>query len=189
VGHDWGGFVAWWVALTYPEQIEKLVVINAPHPVVFKTHLLASWKQKLNSWYMFYMQIPKIPEISFRFLNELFAKQLQHSALNPEIFAGESLQKYRKSWFQPGAIDAMFKWYKALFQTRPKKKENYEVTVPTLLIWGAQDSFFAKELAKPSIELCKTGQLQMIDDGSHWVTHEKVEQISQLIFEFIHQKS
>src|SRR4051794_24743665 len=69
VGHDWGGIVAWWVAIRHPERVERLAVLNAPHPISFQRYLRSSPRQLLKSWYTFYFQIPWLPETMFRLGN------------------------------------------------------------------------------------------------------------------------
>jgi len=52
VGHDWGGVVAWCYAAMYPERVERLIVLNAPHPRAFEKHIKSSSSQKRKSWYV-----------------------------------------------------------------------------------------------------------------------------------------
>ena len=61
VGHDWGGALAWSFAMRYPQMTERLVVLNAPHPWAFFREL-RTLKQLRKSWYMFFFQIPWLPE-------------------------------------------------------------------------------------------------------------------------------
>ena len=61
-GHDWGGVAAWWTAVKYPEKLEKLAILNVPHPVVMRKHIKTSKAQRKKSWYVFFFQIPRLPE-------------------------------------------------------------------------------------------------------------------------------
>jgi epoxide hydrolase 4 len=58
VGHDWGAMVAWRLALTRPQRISRLVIINVPHPDVFRYTLRHDPRQMLRSWYALFLQLP-----------------------------------------------------------------------------------------------------------------------------------
>ena len=62
VGHDWGAAVAWWLGLAHPERVSRLAVLNVPHPAVMRRYLLSSPRQALRSWYIFFFQLPRLPE-------------------------------------------------------------------------------------------------------------------------------
>src|SRR3954451_16988189 len=62
VGHDWGAAVAWMVATLHPERVERLAILNVPHPARMERALRTSPRQLLHSWYMFFFQIPWLPE-------------------------------------------------------------------------------------------------------------------------------
>jgi len=66
IGHDWGGAVAWWTASKFPEHVAKMVILNAPLHAVMKKHLRQNWRQLRKSWYMFFFQIPGLPEACMR---------------------------------------------------------------------------------------------------------------------------
>ena len=63
IGHDWGGAVAWSLALRHPEWIEKLIVINSPHPAVFARELLHNPDQQKASEYMLMFRSPEAERI------------------------------------------------------------------------------------------------------------------------------
>ena len=82
-------------------------------------------------------------------------------------------------------MSSMINWYRAILQRPPPPLRNPRVTVPTLMIWGAQDVALGRELAQPSIDLCDQGRLVMIEEASHWVQHEEPERVNQLLIEFL----
>jgi len=185
IGHDWGGAVAWRIAAKYPDRLEKLIILNVPHPGVLLRTLKRSWKQRRKSWYMLFFQIPRLPEWIFRQQNwRTGIKALQGSS-RPGTFSETDLQKYCEAWAQPGAFRAMINWYRAALRHKAKSSGNTRITVPTLLIWGTEDKFLGREMAEPSINKCDNGQLIFIEGATHWVQHEEPEQVNLLIRQFI----
>lgn len=183
IGHDWGGAVAWAVAMRFPQLLSKLVILNMPHPQVMKTSFKHWPKQLLKSWYIAYFQLPMLPELSLRLFNfRLLANSLQRSSRSG-TFSTEELERYKAAWRQPGALRAMLHWYRAIrYQSEPLFQQ--EISVPTLLIWGKQDQFLSHEMAKASIDMCRYGKLVMIEAASHWVHHEEAELVNALIHKF-----
>ncbi len=179
VGHDWGGAVAWGLGMKHPERIERLAILNCPHPEVMKRHLLGNPRQLKRSWYMFFFQLPRLPE---RALSRNLAKMLRQTS--DRAFTDEDLDVYREAWAQPGALTTMVNWYRAGLRVRPSPPPSPRVTVPTLLIWGAKDSALGEELAQPSIDLCDLGRLARIEEATHWLQHEEPERVNALIGDF-----
>ncbi len=116
VGHDWGGAVAWQVGIERPERVDKLAVLNAPHPVRFR-EVLRTPSQLKRSWYMFFFQLPWLPE---RFLSargyESIENIFRDSAKNPEAFDEEDVRRYVEAAAQPGALTGSINYYRALFR-------------------------------------------------------------------------
>jgi pimeloyl-ACP methyl ester carboxylesterase len=185
VGHDWGGAVAWILALTFPKMVEKLIILNVPHPRVMKHNLTRNLKQLFKSWYIFFFQAPLLPEV---FLSMRGSERLRDSLRNtsrPGTFSDEDLAEYQKAWNQPGAIRTMLNWYRASLQTKPKRVRAPLVTMPTLIIWGEQDAFLSKEMAAQSLEYCVNGKLERFPNATHWVQHEEADRVNELIFKFV----
>ncbi len=185
VGHDWGAAVAWWVANTHPDRLHKLVILNVPHPNTMQRVLRGSFTQLRKSWYMFFFQIPWLPEALIKAGNWRGAKQSLISSSRPGTFSDADLAEYVTAWSQPGAFTAMINWYRAMFQTKIKPLPSKRITVPTLLIWGAQDFALGRELAQPSIDRCDDGRLVFIEEAGHWVQHEEPERVNELLLEFL----
>lgn len=183
VGHDWGGAVAWAMAQHYPDIIGKLIILNMPHPTVMHQHLKRNPAQQLKSWYTGFFQIPTLPELLCRaFHFKWLRNSLIRTAL-PDTLTADLLKTYQQAWQQPGALTAMINWYRAhKYNSLPTAGQ---IKVPTLLIWGKKDVFLGAELAEPSIQKCANGQLHFIPDATHWLHHEKPEQVNKLILDFI----
>jgi pimeloyl-ACP methyl ester carboxylesterase len=184
VGHDWGAAVAWWIASKYPARLAKMVIINVPHGTVLMKHLRRNPAQVRKSWYMFFFQLPYLPENLIPLRNwHMFAKVLKNSS-RFGTFTNDDLDLYRQAWSQPKALTSMLNWYRAAMQKPPKPPDNVRITVPTLLIWGAQDKFLGRELARPSIDLCDDGRMVFFEEATHWVHHEKAMRVNELIDTF-----
>jgi pimeloyl-ACP methyl ester carboxylesterase len=179
-GHDWGGGVAWWIAINHPQRLKKLVIANVPHPVVFDQHLRSSLSQRLKSWYFLLFQLPRLPEFV---IARNGPKGLRNSSL-PGSFSDDDLNHYQVAWSQPGALTAMVNWYRAIFRYRPSTSPAIRVRVPTLMLWGAQDFALSSEMAQESIELCDDGRLVFFEDATHWVQHDKADEVSALMADF-----
>ena len=185
VGHDWGAAVAWWLANKYPERVSKLVVMNVPHPIVMLKHVRSSFAQMLKSWYIAFFQIPFIPEFLLGLGNWNGAANMLRRSSQVGTFSDSDLERYRAAWSQPKAFRSMLNWYRAMVQKPAKPPASLHIQVPTLLIWGVNDIALGKEMAQPSIDLCKDGKLVFIEDASHWVQHEAAEQVNALMISFL----
>jgi len=185
VGHDWGGVVAWYLASHYPDRLRKLVVINAPHTAVMQQHLRRSFSQLKKSWYMFFFQLPWLPETLSRYQNWKLVTQALLRGSRRGTFTQSDIDTYRRSWARPKAFGSMINWYRANVQSPPVLPDPPRITVPTLLIWGAQDQALEREMAQLSIDLCDNGELVVVEEATHWVHHEEASLVNELIDTFL----
>ncbi|MER2599731.1 MAG: alpha/beta hydrolase [Caldilineales bacterium] len=185
VGHDWGAAVAWWVAGMHPDRLSKLAILNVPHTAVMFRALLHSWRQLRRSWYMFFFQLPRVPESSLAANNWRNAVRTLKGSTRRGTWTPEQIGGYRGAWSQAGAITAMLNWYRAALRGQGKLASLGRIRVPTLMIWGAQDIALGRELAQPSIELCDTGRLVFLEEAGHFVQHEEPEQVNTLLLDFL----
>jgi pimeloyl-ACP methyl ester carboxylesterase len=174
VGHDFGAMVAWWIAIYYPERINRLVISNVPHPKVMKEYLRSSFSQIRKSWYAFFFRIPSIPERlvktrNWRFLSTAMAEGLSEEQLN----------RYREAWSQPNAITSMINWYRAFGKGFTVKAKSLNISVPTIILWGKQDRFLSHQMAEMSVDMCESCSLITFDDASHWVHQDEPEEFNK----------
>jgi pimeloyl-ACP methyl ester carboxylesterase len=182
-GHDWGAAVAWSVALLHPQRIAKLAILNVPHPSVMRHYLNTNRRQLRRSWYMFFFQLPFIPETAFSAFNfRLGVRSLVRSS-RPGTFSPEDLAQYRAAWSQPGALTAMINWYRAAFRHRSKFPDS-TVHVPTRILWGERDAFLLSEMAHDSLRYCDSAELYTFANASHWLQHEEPARVSELLIDF-----
>jgi epoxide hydrolase 4 len=182
-GHDWGAAVAWSTALLHPQRIAKLAILNVPHPSVMRKFLNTRLRQFLRSWYIFFFQLPVLPEAVFSAFNfRVGAGSLLRSS-RPGTFSEDDLAQYRAAWSQPGALTSMINWYRALFRHRTKF-EDRTVHVPTRILWGERDAFLLSEMAQESLRYCTDAELFTFADATHWLQHEEPARVSQLLIDF-----
>jgi pimeloyl-ACP methyl ester carboxylesterase len=189
VGHDWGAAVAWNVALTYPQRIEKLVIMNVPHPAVMLRFLRKNPQQMLKSWYIAFFQIPGLADWLLRSNDCAGAARLLASSGEPGTFSDADFVEYKKAWSQPAALTSMIHWYRALLRCPPRQEGDQRLSMPVLMLWGKQDVALSYEMAQPSIDLCDLGKLVFFDKASHWVQHDEVEKVNEKLLEFLQSDS
>ena len=183
-GHDWGAAVAWDVAISFPERVERLAILNVPHPAVMRQTLRTSVRQMLKSWYIGFFQIPGIPEIVLRSNRFAATGRLLVSSGKPCTFSTAALAEYKNAWAQPGAMTAMLNWYRAVFRERVTPKSDFQVHIPTLILWGKRDVALGAEMAQRSIELCDDGRLVYFENASHWVQHDEFDEVNRQLISF-----
>jgi pimeloyl-ACP methyl ester carboxylesterase len=185
-GHDWGGAVAWAAALTHHRpQIERLVVMNLPHPRRFADHLASNWRQRLRSWYVLFFQLPRLPEwLLTRNDAQLVASAFAQASGRPELFPQEVLDVYRENALQPGAATAMLNWYRAAVRGRSQLAERFlgegKLDIPTLMVWGENDGALGKELTYGTEELVEDFTIRYLPT-SHWVNQEAPEEVNRIV--------
>ena len=186
VGHDWGAAVAWATASARPEVVERLAILNVPHPRRL-LHGLRRPQQMLKSWYIFFFQLPWLPERLVRARNwRAFRYGFEHDA-RPGAFTQGDIERYIEAWSQPGAPTAMLNYYRAVFRQTPSKAEAriHQITAPTLVIWGERDRYLGVEMAEPDrADVPNLDRVVRIPDASHWVHHDQPERVAQLLIEF-----
>jgi epoxide hydrolase 4 len=188
IGHDWGGSIAWSYAMHGTRPIERLVVLNFPHPKVFARGLQTA-AQRRRSWYMLAFQLPVLPEL---LISAQHARSLELTirrfAVHPERFPDEVIAHYRDQASRPGALTAMINYYRAMGRTmlrralgRGPQRKGAKILLPTLLIWGEQDRALGKELAQGHERYVDKLTLRMLPDASHWVQQDAPEEVNALL--------
>lgn len=180
VGHDWGAAVGWWTALHHPDRLSGFVAANVPHPTVFTDTLRRSWRQRFRSWYFLAFQLPVIPEWIARLGNWRAITRAMRRSSRPGTFSDVDFDRYRSAWDRPGAITGMVNWYRAVVRSRPET-ETDRVTVPTLVLWGAEDDFLEAGMASDSVGMCADGDLRLFEEATHWIQHEYPTEVGDAI--------
>ena len=177
-GHDFGAMVSWHLAMGLPVRLKRLVIANVPHPAVMRDYLRSHPSQMLKSWYVFFFQLPRLPERILRAKNW----HILISAMPDDLSEAEQ-NRYREAWGQAGAMTAMLNWYRNMMRSSPKSTLSLAISVPTLILWGKQDPHISYEMTPLSADLCEECRLVMFEDATHWVMHDKPKEVSQEMIE------
>jgi pimeloyl-ACP methyl ester carboxylesterase len=193
VAHDWGGAVAWGVAIGHPQRLERLVMINSPHPYLFWRELVNNPAQQKASEYMNFFRLPKAERV----LSENGYARLRSAFGHLEEAWCEELVQ---AWSQPGALTGGLNYYRASplhpataddpgakkFEFKPA---DFMVRVPTLVLWGERDTALligcidGLEQCVPDLKLVR------VPDASHWIVHEKPDLVCGEIERFVAGRS
>lgn len=183
--HDWGAAVAWWAAVRFPERIERMAILNVPHPVVMRRHLLRDAAQRRRSWYMFFFQLPWLPELVLRRRDHAFLVKALVAIARQGTFSAADLERYRQAWSRPGALTAMLNWYRASLRHPPERPGSVRVSVPTRILWGMKDPALDAAMVDPSLALCDHGSAERFPELSHWLQHEEPELVAERLVAFL----
>lgn len=186
IAHDWGGVIAWFFALRRVRPLSRLVVMNLPHPGGYERALRGGARQWLRSWYMLFFQIPWLPEKALGARGAaMIGRAFREMAVHKENFPDEVLDVYRRAALQPGALTAMLNYYRALLSgggARRQRSLGYpKIDVPTLVIWGEQDTALGVETLRGIEELVPNVTVHRLPDASHWVQQDAPEKVNLLL--------
>ncbi len=185
VGHDWGGAGAWRFAMDYPEMVEKLVVMNAPHPAIFARELRQGWEQRLNSWYILFFQLPWLPETLLTFAPRATAwRFFRGTAVREEAFTDADLRVLAAAIAQPGAMTAALNWYRAALRY-PSAHPPRIIERPTLVVWGEEDQALSKALTYGLADWVPDLRLHYVLNCGHWVQNEAPDEVNAQLARFL----
>ncbi len=185
VGHDWGGFIAWYFAIRALRPLDRLVVMNAPHPGAMEP-AFRGFQQLRRSWYIFFFQLPWLPE---RLLGargaQVIPRAIRASSCDPSRFPDEVLDVYRRSAAQPGAPTAMLNYYRAFLLGGGGRRQRAlglpPIQVPTLLIWGESDVALTRATTVGTEAFVPKLTLRYLPGVSHWVQLEAPEVVNAML--------
>ena len=187
IGHDWGGAIAWAFAIRRARPLDGLVIVNAPHPLVFRRVLRTGWRQRLRSWYMAFFQVPWLPEwlLTERHGRAVAAALVDSSA--PGTFPPDILAHYRDNAAAPGAMTAMLNYYRAALDFGAIA-DGPGVDVPTLLVWGEQDHALGPELIAPTAYHVPDLVVRRLPQVSHWVPEEAPAELNAALAAWLRER-
>jgi pimeloyl-ACP methyl ester carboxylesterase len=182
IGHDWGGTLAYLLAAEHPELVERLIVINAGHPVLLK-RALQRFEQLRRSWYIFLFQLPLLPEWLVR-RRATISLCLRGMEVRPGAFSDTDLDRYTTAMRAPGVARAALSYYRAAFRA-PARTECL-VTQPTLVLWGDRDQALSARLLLTGLEqYAPRVRVARFANAGHWLHHDLPEVVSRHAIEFL----
>ena len=187
VGHDWGGVIAFQVAMRESAVVNRLVVLNAPHPALVRRE---RWNlaQMARFWYAAFFQLPRLPERILRARDFAIVRRLfRENPSRRDAFTAMDIERYVEALAQPGALTGMLNYYRAMRRRsardgRPRKRT---IDAPTLVIWGDRDSVLGPWFAEGLEGYIPNVRVTHFPSASHWVQHDEPERVSAEIVEFL----
>jgi pimeloyl-ACP methyl ester carboxylesterase len=168
--------MAWAVAMTRPELLRKLVIMNVPHPAAIARELKRSNRQKLKLTYQLFFQLPVLPEVFMR----VFGRMLMKRAAR---FTPEQIDTYAKQW--RGNLTPMLNYYRATSRSRGEMRKAFrKIETPTLIIWGEREPVFNASTLEDLGAWVSNVRIERIPRAGHFVQTDAADRVSQLIIEF-----
>ena len=175
VGHDWGGAAAWYTAMTHPELVRKLVVLNSPHPKPLLREIKRSLNQRIRMMYQLFLQAPSAAPLIRPLLPLILRGR----------FTAEEKKEYRKAWLKPDALRSMISYYPALRRSGGELREMLRVIeAPALYIFGTRDPVFTIETSRNFGTWVPNARVELIEDAGHFVQTDAAERVNELLIEF-----
>jgi len=182
--HDWGAIVAWAFAIRKIRPLKRLVIMNVPHPEVGRREI-RHWRQLKRSWYIFFFQIPRLPEwLLSRNNGDPIKNAFAKMAVDQTNFTDEALDHYAKAATRPGSINAMINYYRALLRHDFDIGDG-KVDIPTLMIWGEEDTALNIRCTEGTEEWVADFTLHRLPNVSHWVQQEAPEKVNAILREWL----
>jgi pimeloyl-ACP methyl ester carboxylesterase len=187
IAHDWGAVIAWQFALRQRLPLQRLIICNVPHPQAMQDAF--GWTQMRKSWYVFFFQLPWLPEYALSRDNaKPIADAFANSAGDSARFPPEVCDVFRRNAAQPGALTAMINYYRGLFRgrrSRPRIDPRTPIDVPTLMIWGEDDVALDKSTTLTTGDYVTDFRIRYLPGVSHWVQQEQPEAVNAMISAFV----
>ena len=182
IAHDWGAIISWQFAIRRARPLVGLVILNVPHPHVFAREL-KTWGQLRRSWYVYFFQLPGLPERVFgRDHAAGVARAIRNMAVDKSAFPRAVLDVYRKAAARPGALTAMINYYRSMVRSGSNKPTgDGRIETPTLMIWGEEDSALGIGCSQGTEAYCPDFEIHRLPGVSHWVQQEAPDKVNAIL--------
>lgn len=179
VGHDWGGLATWIVAMTRPDLLRKVVVLNCPHPAPLLRELKRSAAQKVRFLYQLFFLPPFLAELLMPFIGPTALRLLGR-------FTADEIREYRAAWRKPGAVRGMANYYRAFRRYRREIRPLLRpIDLPTLLIWGEKEIVFTRATTEDFDDWVPNLRIARIAGAGHFVQTDEPEIVNELLVKFV----
>jgi epoxide hydrolase 4 len=185
LGHDWGGLLAWLLAMEQPQLIDRLAIMNVPHPTCFVRELRRPG-QLAQSWYFFLVQLPWLAEFLLsRGNGRATAHIIRRTSRNPARFPNDALDVVRANAARPGGLTAMLNWYRAAFRggeiRRYSGNNTPIIRAPTLFLWGDADVALGLRTTRGTEQYVSDLTMRVLPGVSHWIQQEAPEAVNAML--------
>jgi pimeloyl-ACP methyl ester carboxylesterase len=185
VGHDWGGIIAWTVAARFPAIVRSLVILNAPHPGVYR-HKVWRTSQFFRSWYVGLFLVPQLPELLLSARDYSLLRRLFSIEAGPKApFSREDVDAYVDQFRAPGALTAALNYYRANAGLGSAEDRNQLVTAPTLVLWGDRDKALSPVLLDGLHAFVRDLQVRRFANVGHWIQNEAPDEVNRALVDFL----
>ncbi len=188
VAHDWGGAVAWILAYRHPQSVERLTILNAPHPRIFAREVFR-FPQILHSWYMFLFALPWLPEFLLSFNGGRgIGVVMRYGAAGPHVLPEEDVWDFQAQMMKPRVLRCALEYYRTALRQGPKKARrhfSHELTVPARVLWAEKDPALPVSLLKDMPRYVPGVGVQRIPGSGHWVQREAAPEVNRLLLEWL----
>jgi pimeloyl-ACP methyl ester carboxylesterase len=174
--------------MRHPEVVDRLAIINAPHPTVFGREMRHP-RQFLRSWYAVFFQLPVLPEAAIRAHNFAALERLFRGTARPGAFTDDDIARYREALARPGALTAALNYYRAymthFFRRGTKREPRRTIDRPTLVIWGEKDQALNLRNLDGLEAYVPDLRVERLPDASHWVMADDPRRVNALLEAFL----
>ena len=187
VGHDWGGALAWALAALRPDRVDRLAILNAPHPAAFPRAILRP-SQLRRSWYIFFFQIPYLPEwLLSRRRGSRIAGSIRAGWRSPRPLPVETIDRFRDHFDRPERLRGPIGYYRAIRRIGPGllKRLARPIETPTLVVWGERDPFLETRLTDEFDRYASPLEKKFLPQAGHWVQQEEPEAVNEALLQFL----
>jgi epoxide hydrolase 4 len=186
VGHDWGGVIAWVVAARHPELIDRLVILNAPHPALYRERIRRP-PQMFMSWYVLFFQLPIVPELAFRANDHAAVRRIfRRSPWRADAFDADDIERYVEAISRPGALTSALNYYRATRSSDERRAAaRSRVEAETMILWGERDTALDRSLLDGIETWAPRARIHRFGDVGHWIQNEAPAEVNRLLVDFI----
>jgi epoxide hydrolase 4 len=181
IGHDWGATIAWCLAAGQRRPLDRMVIINDPHPLCVQA-ARKRWRQMRKAWYVVFFQLPWLPERMMAANRGAIMRRVFRDVPLP----ADMLAVYSRQITEPGAATAMLNWYRAIrLRSSPTLDLAHVIDVPTLIVWGERDVAFDPICLDGTERYVRNLTIKRLPGVSHWVHHDVPQVLNDLLQEFL----